>query len=73
MDQNQNMKFFSFIWRKVIFFAKYYKIMFIDSSGNFSNDLDNDHNTFQKESIKKQTSSNNKTHRQLHIKYTSKS
>ena len=47
--------------------------MFIDSSGNFSNDLDNDHNTFQKESIKKQTSSNNKTHRQLHIKYTSKS
>lgn len=27
--------------------------MFIDSPGNFSNDLDNDHNTFQKDSIKK--------------------
>lgn len=28
--------------------------MFIDSPGNFSNDLDNDHNTFQKDSIKKE-------------------
>lgn len=54
--------------------VKYYKVMFIGSSGVFSNYLDNYHTTPSKRRAQRRcTSSDNKTRMYLHNKYTNES